>query len=201
MSTDWEQHYQDSETPWAKGAPSPGLVDYLSANEVSGRVVAPGCGLGHDVRALAASMGRPKVLGLDVAHSAVVAARKFSSVADEQFAEGDWFALAVEWQGAFDWVWEHTCFCAIDPSLREAYVDAAFLALKPGGSLLGVFYLDPYDDDHVPGEGPPHGVGEDELVTYFTSDGRFSVEQRWIPENAYAGREQRELMLRLRRSD
>lgn len=199
-NTDWEQHYQDGETPWDKGAPSPGLVDWLTQNEVAGRVIVPGCGLGHDVRALAASSGRPQVTGLDVAPSAVTKAQSFPQVGAENFERGDWFDLKAEQRDNFDWVWEHTCFCAIDPSLREAYVDAAFSALKPGGSLLGVFYLDPYDDEHQPGEGPPHGVEEKELVDYFIADGRFSLQQRWLPQSAYPGREGLELMLLLRRN-
>ena len=30
MPTDWEAQYQKGETPWEKGAPSPGLVDFLA---------------------------------------------------------------------------------------------------------------------------------------------------------------------------
>ena len=30
MPTDWEAQYQKGETPWDKGAPSPGLVDFLA---------------------------------------------------------------------------------------------------------------------------------------------------------------------------
>ncbi len=200
MSTDWEQHYQDGETPWDKGAPSPGLVAWLAENEITGRVIVPGCGLGHDVRALAASSGGAQVTGLDVAPSAVQSAQKFAPVGGENFEVGDWFELKPEQLGSFDWAWEHTCFCAIDPSMREAYVDAAFSALKPGGRLLGVFYLDPYDDEHQPGEGPPHGVDEDQLIEYFIADGRFSLQQRWVPPLAYPGREGLELMLLLQRN-
>lgn len=201
MSTDWEQHYQEGETPWDKGLPSPGLADYLTKNEIGGRVVVPGCGLGHDVRALAAASGHPQVLGLDIAPSAVASAEKFPTVGSESFEKGDWFNLDSALQGSFDWVWEHTCFCAIDPSMRSAYVDAVFAALKPGGRLLGVFYLDPYDEEHSAGEGPPHGIDEADLLAHFVTDGRFSVEQRWVPESAYPGREQRELLLLLRRSE
>ena len=200
MSTNWEQQYLEGVTPWEKGEASPGLVDYLEANEVRGRVIAPGCGLGHDVRVLAASSGRPEVIGLDVAPSAVRAAREFPVAGGEQYAQGDWFDLPAKWQGAFDWIWEHTCFCAIEPSMRQAYVDAAHLALRPGGSLLGVFYLDPYDDEHQPGGGPPHGVEENDLLEHLTAAGRFEMVERWVPESTYPGREGRELMLRLERS-
>ena len=30
--SDWEQRYQTGDMPWEKGAPSPGLVDFLAAH-------------------------------------------------------------------------------------------------------------------------------------------------------------------------
>lgn len=200
MSTDWEQQYVDGETPWDKGVPAPSLVDYLNDHEVAGRVIVPGCGKGHDVRALAGSAGKPDVVGLDLAPSAVSAAQSVPATGAESFVLGSWFDLPDEMRGSFDWVWEHTCFCAIDPEMREDYADAAFGALKPGGDLLGVFFIDPYDEDHRPGEGPPHGVEEEELVEVFCRDGRFSMEQRILPQRAFSGREGGELVVRFRRS-
>ena len=52
MSTDWEQRYQTNDMPWEKGAPSPGLVDFLAAHrQLPGETVCvPGCGTGHDAR-------------------------------------------------------------------------------------------------------------------------------------------------------
>lgn len=188
MPTDWEANYQRNETPWDKGAPSPGLVDFLRNEPVLGRVLVPGCGLGHDVRALAATAD--EVVGLDIAPSAVKGARTFPAVGGESYELADLFALPPRLLGCFDWVWEHTCFCAIDPAMREAYVAAVAEALRPGGHLLAVFYLDP-GHDH-PGEGPPFGVSKAELDALFAP--RFTLVREWLPENAYAGREAREWM-------
>lgn len=195
MPTDWESKYQASETPWDKGAPSPGLVDFLAGNPITGRVLVPGCGLGHDVRALAA--GGAEVVGLDIAPSAVEAAGKFSPVGSERYEVADLFALPAHLRGKFDWVWEHTCFCAIDPSQRVAYVAAVAGALRPGGHLLGVFYLDP-GNDH-PDEGPPFEVSVAELDQLFLP--RFKLVREWLPERAYPGREGREWMRLLMRQD
>jgi len=35
----------------------------------------------------------------------------------------------------FDWIFEHTLFCAIDPSERELYVKAVLRWLKPGALI------------------------------------------------------------------
>src|SRR4051812_41703777 len=139
MPTDWEDHYRRKEMPWEKGAPSPSLLDFLATEPVRGRVFVPGCGYGHDVRALASTA--EEVVGLDLAPSAVEGAQIFPKIGGEHYEIGDLFTLPPHLRGNFDWVWEHTCFCAIDPSQRPAYVDAVAEALCPGGRLLAVFYL------------------------------------------------------------
>ncbi len=188
MPTDWESRYQTKDMPWEKGAPSPGLVDYLSSEPVRGRVLVPGCGLGHDVRALAATAD--EVVGIDIAPSAVKGARGFPTVGGESYELTDLFALPPHLRGSFDWVWEHTCFCAIDPALRAAYVAAVAGALRPGGHLLALFYLDP-GQDH-PDDGPPFGVSKATLDELFAP--RFSLVREWLPQHAYPGREGREWM-------
>lgn len=188
MPTDWESMYQTSETPWDKGAPCPGLIDFLAENAVTGRVLVPGCGFGHDVRALAA--GGAEVIGIDIAPSAVEAASKIPTTHHETYELADLFALPPHLRGSFDWVWEHTCFCAIDPSLRSAYVEAVAGALKPGGHLLAIFYLDPGQSG--PDEGPPFEVSIAELDRLFLP--HFTLVREWLPERAYVGREGREWM-------
>ena len=118
---------------------------------------------------------------------------------EESYLAEDLFALDDAHLGTYDWVWEHTCFCAIDPSMREDYVRAVHGALKPGGHLLGVFYLDPYDAEHQPGGGPPHGSTLEELSTRFEESGRFLIEHSAVPGKAYPGREGLERTVRMRR--
>jgi SAM-dependent methyltransferase len=188
MPTDWEDHYRRGETPWEKGAPSPGLVDFLAREPIHGKVLVPGCGKGHDVRAIAASAD--EVIGIDIAPSAVVAAQAFPTAGRECYEVADLFALPPFRRGSFDWVWEHTCFCAIQPAQRPAYVEAVAGALRPSGQLLAIFYLDPGNDS--PEEGPPFEVSIAELDRLFLP--HFSLVREWLPERTYAGREGREWM-------
>ena len=60
----------------------------------------------------------------------------------------------------FDALIEHTCYCAIEPIERHAYMLAAAHTLKPGGLLLGAFL-------EFEGGGPPFGTSRDELLTRF----------------------------------
>lgn len=187
MNTDWEQRYRTGDMPWEKGAPHPAIVAFLEREPVRGRVFVPGCGTGHDVRALAATAD--EVVGLDIAPSAIAAAKSQPLVGGEVYFLGDLFALPARMHGVFDWVVEHTCFCAIPPAMRTDYVRAVASALKPGGRLLGVFYMTP---DMEPGEdGPPFGTSASELDGLFAQ--HFTMEKEWVPAATYAGREKREL--------
>ena len=188
MSTDWEDHYRRGETPWEKGAPSPGLVDLLAAEPIRGRILVPGCGLGHDVRALASTAD--EVVGIDIAPSAVEAARKIPVVGSERYELQDLFHLPASWLGTFDGVWEHTCFCAIQPAQRPAYVESVAGALRPGGKLFAIFYLDPGNDS--PDEGPPFEVSVAELDRLFLP--HFTLVREWLPKRTYPNREGREWM-------
>lgn len=187
---DWEARWQAGDTPWDKDAAAPPLAEWLAAHEIRGRVLVPGCGSGHDVRALAATGA--EVIGLDLSPTAIDRANARPRIGAERYRVENLFALSGELVGAFDWVVEHTCFCAIAPAHRAAYVAAVHGALKPGGHLLAVFYLDPGGDD-----GPPFGVSRDELDTLF--GGHFTTVEEFVPAKAFPGREGRELVRLLRR--
>lgn len=203
-TTDWEERYLEKDTPWDKGAAAPPLLEWVDANTdaISGDVLVPGCGLGHDVRAIAlASKGRvDRVVGLDISPTAVAMASEIPTIGNELFQYGDLFDLGDEYRAAFDWVWEHTCFCAIDPVLRNSYVAGVKRALKPGGSFLAVFYLNPYDNEHSRDGGPPHGCNVDDLRELFEKDGAFSIVEHYVPKKSYPGREGLELVVRMVRN-
>jgi SAM-dependent methyltransferase len=78
--TDWNELYRTGDTPWEKGAPAPAppLLSWMAEHgPLSGAVLVPGCGLGHDVRAIARASWDARVVGLDVAPSALVQAKKY----------------------------------------------------------------------------------------------------------------------------
>ena len=173
--TDWEARYQTGDMPWEKGAPSPGLVDFLAAHpELTGETVCvPGCGTGHDVREWARAGFH--VYGYDLAPSAIRLAVERTQAAGLQaeFRLVDF--LRDEPPFLFDWIFEHTLFCAIDPGDRELYVKAVLRWLKPGGQYLAVNYLIPDTD------GPPFGTTREEMLERFSP--RFDLQLEWVPRS------------------
>ncbi len=197
---DWEQRYEAGDTPWEKGAPAPPLLEWLeSRGSIRGDVLVPGCGSGHDVRAIAAASPAAKVIGLDIAPSALDRARRFSLSGNETYQCADLLDLPAELTKRFDWVFEHTCFSALQPERRVDYVRGIAHALKPDGVLLAIFFLNPWDPGETPpGGGPPFGVTLEELERLFGT--HFELVEELKPRRAYPGREGREIIRMLRRS-
>lgn len=196
MPTDWNHCYRTGDTPWDKGAPAPPLLAWLEApgHRFEGEVLVPGCGCGHDVRAIAATGQATRVVGLDIAPAALDVARCLPRAGNETYVEGDLFNPPPDFRARFDRVFEHTCFCAIDPARRQDYVRAVAQVLRPGGRLLAIFYLNPWKQGEPtpPDGGPPFGVTIDELDTLFA--GHFDLLEESVPARAYPGREGREVM-------
>ncbi len=189
---DWNERYRLGDTPWEKGRAHPVLADAHSRYDLRGRILVPGCGSGHDVRAVA--IGGAEVIGLDLAPAAFQSAQSHPPVGHETYIVGDLFAPPADWLGTFDWIVEHTCFCAIPPARRPDYARSVASLLKPGGYLLAIFFLNPDHDQ----DSPPYGCSLDELDHHFSPFFRVEEEQKNLP--TYEGREHRELLrvLRLR---
>lgn len=192
MSRDyWEGRYQTGAMDWEKGAPSPGLVDFLAARPdlPRGTVCVPGCGTGHDVRAW--ERAGFDAFGFDIAPSAIRLAVEKTRTA----GLGAKFQLADFLRDSpprlFDWIFEHTLFCAIQPDERDLYGQAVLRWLKPEGQYLAVNYMI-IDRD----KGPPFDTTREELYRRFVP--HFEPAADWVPRS-YPNRVGRERMFWWRR--
>jgi len=210
----WEARYQTGEMSWEKGAPSPGLVDFLAARPGFGggdvlvapasvlklrqevrtaatgasrphwTVGVPGCGTGHDVRAWA--QAGFDAFGCDIAPSAIRLATERTKAAGltAQFQLANFLRDEPPFQ--FDWLFEHTLFCAIHPGERDDYVRAVLRWLKPDGQYLAVNYMMVEKS-----EGPPFCTTREEQWQRFSP--HFELMKDWIPRS-YPNRTGRERM-------
>ena len=167
---DWDARYREGCTPWDQKRAHPCLAVMRRRPDWRGRVLVPACGRGHDLVALAHALPAGGVTGVDVSPAAVEQVVDLPENAGVEVA--DLFALGGGWAQSFDLVWEHTCFCAIDPSLRAGYRDAMASLIKPGGFLVGAFFLTMVEG---PGGGPPHNTEMHELVSLFAPAHGFRV--------------------------
>lgn len=162
----WDQRYRDGTDGWELGRPAPPLRDFLQRDPrrplPPARVLVPGCGRGHEA-ALLAELGFAAI-GLDFSAEAIGRARQLHGEdrAELQWLQADLFdarglAAAGIGPGSVQGVLEHTCFCAIDPAQRPAYLEAVERLLAPGGWLLGLFWC------HGRDGGPPWGSDPERL--------------------------------------
>lgn len=184
----WAELYRIGDTGWDHGEPSPGLLDFLKDNRLkTGRALVPGCGRGHDARALA--VAGFEVVGLDIVKAAVREAAQLArseGLNRIRFEQADFLYLPGRLRGPYDLIFEHTFFCAIDPAFRNRYAETAVNLLMPGGVLLGVFY-------HIqPESGPPFGCTREELIERFSP--RFTLLSERVPRS-FPQRNGKELLM------
>jgi len=104
----------------------------------------------------------------------------------------DVFTLGRDYAGAFDGVWEYTCFCAIEPARREEYVRVLHTILRPGGLLLACFF--PLREG---GDGPPFPVSRADIDRALA--GRFTVLRAGPPRRSAERRRELEWLVEARR--
>ncbi len=192
-AADWERRYQEGSTRWDLGQAAPGLRALLASDQApaAGRAMVLGAGRGHD--ALLLARHGFLVTAVDFAPSAIRAIAEQATAANLSITllERDIFDLVPAWAGQFDYVIEHTCFCAIDPNLRPAYAKLAADLLVPGGELLAIFFT------HSRGGGPPFGVTPHELQDIFSP--YFAVDSLHPVTNSIPTRQGEEHLGRFRR--
>lgn len=191
----WQGRYEASNTPWDLGQASPHFVALLQSKPEwlkPGKIASLGCGRGHDV-ALFGQSGFEAV-GFDYAPGAIQEAQaKYGQVAT--FQQADIFELAdpqSAWAGQFDYTLEHTCFCAILPEERPAYVKSVHTLLKPGGLVIGIFW------EHGETDGPPFSTTEEQLRAAFQPGFEVVSTQPLIPADDRKGIERLVILRRSR---
>jgi SAM-dependent methyltransferase len=135
-SSYWDERYQEDNTPWDMKAPSPPLKNYIDSIEnKNAAILIPGCGNAYEAGYLL-EKGFTNVTVIDLASTVTAIIKKKYKDTSLKVITGNFFEL----EDSYDYILEQTFFCAIDPSLREAYVAKCYELLKPGGKIAGVFF-------------------------------------------------------------
>lgn len=162
----WERAYEHGNDGWDLGGPAPIFVQLAASGRFApGEMIVLGAGRGHDAR-IWARHGFT-VTAVDFTE---YAAREMQRLADPAapiaIQQADIFTLPNTHDNVFDYVLEHTCFCAIDPQRRDAYADLVARLLKPGGLYIDLAF--PLGT-HI--GGPPFAVATLEIVALMKSRG------------------------------
>ena len=166
----WEQCYQENNTGWDLGAPTPIFMNWCDNLELLSKICIPGAGNGYDPLYFA-SKGHD-VTAIDFAESPISRLKKQSK--DKKInltaLKNDIFNLEESLYDQFDYIVEYTCYCAIHPSMRMKYIEIMHRLLKKGGELVAI--LLPLNKDLSDG-GPPFGIDLEETLDLFSH--KFSI--------------------------
>jgi len=160
----WNSRYIKDDTPWEFDGIPADLKAFLKKKGKGAKVLIPGCGTGHEIKAFAEA--GYDVTALDFAPFAVDRARRLVGPAlASRILLGDFFQY--DFPGAsFDLIYERSFVCSLTPERRPAYRDRLAQLLKYRGLLIGYyFYKRP-----VLSDGPPYGFAwgaADELFSRY----------------------------------
>lgn len=122
---------------------SPALIKLIEDNIIpNGRCLVPGCGRGYDLVVLAAN-GERSILGIDLSPIAVDTANNYLIAQNlnkdiAEVKEINFFELNEEEK--FDFIYDYTFLCALDPSLRKKWANKMSSLLKPNGMLITLIF-------------------------------------------------------------
>ncbi|MDQ3073658.1 MAG: TPMT family class I SAM-dependent methyltransferase [Bacteroidota bacterium] len=159
----WSERYRQGQTGWDIGYASPPLTTYIDGlqdRDIS--IFIPGCGRGYEAQYLI-EKGFKNIHLLDVSPEVITGLKNRFS---EQL--GSFIFLHTEdffsHHGQYDLILEQTFFCAIPPSLRQAYAAKMHELLNPSGKLAGVLF----DREFPQKDQPPFGGTRQEYIQYFS---------------------------------
>ena len=183
----WNNRYKNKETGWDIGyvsTPLKNYIDQLENKEIP--ILIPGCGNGYEAEYLH-QKGFNNVFLLDIAPLAL---KQFSErVPDfpkKHLIEENFF----EHQGNYKLILEQTFFCAIDPKLRDKYVNKVHQLLRPKGKLVGLLFAENFDNKH-----PPFGGTKEEYKKRFSN--LFKIQKIELSNNSIERRKGRELFIQV----
>jgi thiopurine S-methyltransferase len=155
----WTNRYLQNQAPWDAGSITSPLKEYVDQlNDKTLRILIPGAGNGHEAEYLFIQ-GFKNVFVIDISPEPIVNFKKrVPAFPQEQLILGDFFEHHTE----YDLILEQTFFCALDPSLRSAYVKKMHQLLTPRGKLVGVLFTDPLNATQ-----PPFGLEKENYEHLF----------------------------------
>ncbi|MBY0487647.1 MAG: SAM-dependent methyltransferase [Flavobacteriaceae bacterium] len=158
----WEERYKKKEIAWDVGEISTPLKEYIDQiKDKSIKILIPGAGNSYEFEYLL-NNGFENVFVLDFAQSPLDNIQnRINNCSKNQFIKSDFF----EYKNQYDLIIEQTFFCAIEPSLREHYVQKSKSLLSNYGKIIGLLFQFPLTED-----GPPFGGSREEYLKLFSYD-------------------------------
>lgn len=155
----WDNRQQNNDIGWDTGSITTPLKDYIDQiKNKELKILIPGAGNGYEFDYLIAN-GFKNVYVVDISETPVKNLYLKNPKYKNQIIQADFF----KHENAYDLIIEQTFFCALNPSLRNDYVNKVYNLLKPKGKIIGLLFDFPLTE-----VGPPFGGSSNEYKTLFS---------------------------------
>ncbi|MEM6516241.1 MAG: methyltransferase [Bacteroidota bacterium] len=183
----WDNRYKNDEIGWDLGKVSTPLKSYIDQiNDKSVHILVPGAGNGHEVEYLFKN-GFNNVYVVDISAAALDnLLKRIPTFPKDRLFCADFFNFESKLK--YDLILEQTFFCALNPSLREAYSLKMHELLKSEAKLVGVLFDFPLSE-----KGPPFGGSLSEYQDLF--EDRFQIQKMERCLNSDGNRKDKELFI------
>ena len=189
----WQQRYEQDSIGWDMGQVSPPLkiyIDQLAEAAKEQAILVPGAGNAYEVGYLY-EQGFTNVTLVDFASAPIRDfAERYPDFPSDKLICADFFELSPEIY-QFDWVFEQTFFCAINPARRDEYVEKMARLLKPKGQLVGLLFDKDFGRQEL-----PFGGTKDEYQQRFAT--HFDIDIMEPSYNSHPARQGSELFIKMR---
>jgi len=185
----WSERWKKHQTGWDIGFPSTPIKEYIDQIKNKNlKILIPGCGNGYEGEYLI-NQGFSNTHLIDISEDALKSLQsRFPAFPKENLHHQNFF----DHQGKYDIIIEQTFFCALNPSLRNSYIDKMLELLNPKGRLVGVLFHDKLFDDH-----PPFGGYLKDYETLFKD--KFELTKLEMCKNSIEPRKNREVFINLKK--
>ncbi|MAP80775.1 MAG: SAM-dependent methyltransferase [Aequorivita sp.] len=187
--TFWDTKYRNNDTGWDIGYVSTPIKEYIDQlTDKTVKILIPGGGNSYEAEYLF-NNGFKNVYVVDISPIPLENFKKrVPSFPQENLLNLDFFNL----NETYDLILEQTFFCALNPNLREAYVDKMHSLLRPNGRLVGLLFTFPLTED-----GPPFGGNKTAYQKLFSK--RFIIKTMEVAYNSIPPRQGNELFINLKK--
>ncbi|HCV49774.1 TPMT family class I SAM-dependent methyltransferase [Saprospiraceae bacterium] len=145
----WTERYDAGKDGWDLGCISPPIkeyIDQLTNKDI--KILIPGAGNSHEAEYIH-NQGFTNLYVCDISNVPLDNLKdRVTTFPIDNLIHGNFFEI----QDEFDLVLEQTFFCALNPLLRQDYIEQMSKIIKPKGSLIGLLFSMEFDR-----EGPPFG--------------------------------------------
>ncbi|GGD29246.1 SAM-dependent methyltransferase [Flavobacterium orientale] len=156
----WNKRYETQDIGWDVGTITTPLKAYIDQIENKTlKILIPGAGNAYELEYLH-QQGFSNVYVVDIAENAIESSKqRIKNVPANHFLLNDFFDL----KNSFDLIIEQTFFCALDPVLRENYVQKTHELLTEKGKAIGLLFDFPLTEI-----GPPFGGDKEDYLKLFS---------------------------------